>query len=89
MQRMLSLFRMEFEDPNQMRSDIAGRPIYMALSMTPEKKGAPEAAEPVGQPAAGPGVIETGLSRVRRPGFPGQMAAGRYYGKSWPKGTQK
>ena len=38
MQRVLSLFRMEFEDPNQMRSDIAGRPIYMALSMTPEKK---------------------------------------------------
>ena len=38
MQRVLSLFRMDFEDPNQMRSDIAGRPIYMALSMTPEKK---------------------------------------------------
>jgi hypothetical protein len=38
MQRVLSLFRMEFEDPNLMRSDIAGRPVYMALSMTPEKK---------------------------------------------------
>ena len=38
MERMLSLFRLEFEDARLMRSDVAGRPVYMALSMTPEKK---------------------------------------------------
>lgn len=38
MRRMLSLFRLEFEDPSLMRSDIAGRPIYLGLSMTAENK---------------------------------------------------
>ncbi len=38
MERMLSLFRLEFEDASLMRSDVAGRPVYMALSMSPEKK---------------------------------------------------
>jgi Family of unknown function (DUF6352) len=31
--RMLALFRLDFEDPAAMRADVAGRPIYMALSM--------------------------------------------------------
>jgi hypothetical protein len=34
MQRVLSLFRLEFEDASLMRSDIAGRPVYLGLSMT-------------------------------------------------------
>jgi len=33
LRRMLALFRLDFEDPAAMRADIAGRPIYMALSM--------------------------------------------------------
>jgi hypothetical protein len=31
--RMLALFRLDFGDPAAMRADIAGRPVYMALSM--------------------------------------------------------
>ena len=31
--RMLALFRLDFEDSAVMRADIAGRPVYMALSM--------------------------------------------------------
>jgi hypothetical protein len=31
--RMLALFRLDFEDPAAMRADIAGRPVYLALSM--------------------------------------------------------
>ena len=38
LQRLLSLFRLEFEDPGLMRPDIAGRPVYLALAMTPERK---------------------------------------------------
>ena len=38
MERVLSLFRLEFEDPSLMRAEIAGRPIYMALSMSASKK---------------------------------------------------
>ena len=30
---MLALFRLEFEDPTAMRADVAGKPVYMALSM--------------------------------------------------------
>jgi len=37
MQRLLSLFRLEFKDPNQMQADIKGRPVYLGLCMTPEK----------------------------------------------------
>ncbi len=33
LRRMLALFRLDFEDPATMRADVAGRPIYMALSM--------------------------------------------------------
>lgn len=32
MRRLLSLFRMEFANASDMRKDIAGRPVYMALS---------------------------------------------------------
>ncbi len=31
--RLLSLFRLEFRNPKEMREDIAGRPIYLALCM--------------------------------------------------------
>jgi len=31
--RVLALFRLEFEDPAAMRADVAGKPVYMALSM--------------------------------------------------------
>ena len=37
MARLLSLFRLDFKDPNQMASDVRGRPIYLALCMTPER----------------------------------------------------
>ncbi|MFQ6018319.1 MAG: DUF6352 family protein, partial [Kiloniellaceae bacterium] len=36
MARLLALFRMDFSDPNVMRADIAGRPVYLAMAMTPE-----------------------------------------------------
>jgi len=32
-QRLLALFRLQFADPAAMRRDIAGRPVYLALSM--------------------------------------------------------
>jgi hypothetical protein len=32
MQRILALFRMDFADKQAMRKDIAGRPVYLALS---------------------------------------------------------
>ena len=38
MARVLSLFRLEFEDPSLMRAEIAGRPVYIALSMSETKK---------------------------------------------------
>ena len=38
MERLLSLFRLEFEDASLMRSDIAGRPVYLGLCMTEDKK---------------------------------------------------
>ena len=34
MERLLSLFRLEFDDPGLMRSDIAGKPVYLGLSMS-------------------------------------------------------
>ena len=37
MQRLLSLFRLEFADPLEMRADVAGKPVYLALSMTADK----------------------------------------------------
>ena len=33
MQRLLCLFRLEFADAADMRADIAGRPVYLAMAM--------------------------------------------------------
>jgi hypothetical protein len=33
MQRLLSLFRLEFANPQEMRADVAGKPIYLGLMM--------------------------------------------------------
>ena len=38
MERVLSLFKLEFEDTNLMRAEIEGRPVYLALSMSSDKK---------------------------------------------------
>ena len=32
--RLLALFRLDFADAGEMRADIAGRPVYLALSMS-------------------------------------------------------
>jgi hypothetical protein len=34
--RLLALFRLEFADPSVAASEIAGRPVYLAMAMTPE-----------------------------------------------------
>ena len=36
MRRLLSLFRMDFVNASDMRKDITGRPVYMALSANEE-----------------------------------------------------
>jgi hypothetical protein len=36
--RLLALFRLEFADPSVMAAEIAGRPVYLAMAMTPEGK---------------------------------------------------
>jgi len=33
LRRLLALFRLDFEESAAMRADIAGRPVYLALSM--------------------------------------------------------
>lgn len=33
-QRLISLFRLRFEDPTQMRADVQGKPVYLGLAMT-------------------------------------------------------
>lgn len=38
MARLLSLFRLDFDDPETMRADVKGRPVYLGLCMTAEKK---------------------------------------------------
>jgi hypothetical protein len=38
MARLLSLFRLEFRDPQVMRADIAGRPVYLAMAMTEDSR---------------------------------------------------
>lgn len=38
LERLISLFRLEFKDPSLMRPDIAGRPVYMGLAMTENKR---------------------------------------------------
>ncbi len=37
MQRLLSLFRLEFTNPQEMRADLAGKPVYLALAMNADK----------------------------------------------------
>ena len=34
MQRLVSLFRLDFADPHEMRADVAGKPVYLGLAMT-------------------------------------------------------
>lgn len=36
MERLISLFRLEFADPADMRADVRGKAIYLGLAMTPE-----------------------------------------------------
>ncbi|MEQ8319400.1 MAG: DUF6352 family protein [Rhodospirillales bacterium] len=38
MERLLTLFRMEFRDPSLMAPDIAGRPVYLGLAMNEKKR---------------------------------------------------
>ena len=52
MRRILALFRLEFADPAEMRRDIAGRSVYLALAADENDVGPNEAAEPAPQPAA-------------------------------------
>ena len=33
MRRLLGLFRLDFADPREMRSDVAGKPVYLGLAM--------------------------------------------------------
>ena len=34
LQRLISLFRLEFANPAEMRADVAGKPVYLGLAMT-------------------------------------------------------
>jgi hypothetical protein len=34
MERLLSLFRLDFAEPSVMIAEIAGRPVYLALAVT-------------------------------------------------------
>jgi Family of unknown function (DUF6352) len=35
-QRLISLFRLDFADPAEMRADVAGKPVYLGLAMRPD-----------------------------------------------------
>ena len=37
LRNIISLFRLEFKNPAEMRADIAGRPVYLGLAMTDER----------------------------------------------------
>jgi len=37
MQRLLSLFRLEFANPQEMRADVAGKPVYLGLMMSEDR----------------------------------------------------
>lgn len=37
LERLLSLFRLEFDDPAQMRPDLAGKPVYLGLAMNAQR----------------------------------------------------
>ena len=36
LQRLVSLFRLDFADPREMRADVAGKPVYLGLMMNAE-----------------------------------------------------
>ena len=38
MERMLCLFRLQFDEPSVMRPETAGRPVYLAMAMDPGKR---------------------------------------------------
>ena len=38
MKSLLSLFRLDFSDPSQMRPNLQGRPVYLGLAMTPNNR---------------------------------------------------
>ena len=38
MRRLLCLFRLEFEDPGEMLSEVAGRPVYLAMAMDEQER---------------------------------------------------
>ncbi|MEK9724615.1 MAG: DUF6352 family protein, partial [Rhodospirillaceae bacterium] len=38
MERLLSLFRLEFKDPSLMLAGVVGRPVYLALCMDTDKR---------------------------------------------------
>ncbi len=35
--RLVSLFRLEFKEPGDMRADVAGKPVYLGMMATPEQ----------------------------------------------------
>ena len=37
LQRLVSLFRLTFVEPQEMRADVAGKPVYLGLAMTGDK----------------------------------------------------
>jgi hypothetical protein len=37
MQRLISLFRLNFTDPQEMRADVAGKPVYLGLMMNADR----------------------------------------------------
>jgi hypothetical protein len=36
--RLLSLFRLEFRDPGEMLERVRGRPVYLGLAMTEDRR---------------------------------------------------
>jgi hypothetical protein len=38
LKRLIGLFRLDFADPAEMRADVAGRPVYLALMMDREQR---------------------------------------------------
>jgi len=37
LERIVGLFRLDFAEPREMRADVAGKPVYLALAMTGER----------------------------------------------------
>ena len=83
MQRLVSLFRLDFADPQEMRADVAGKPVYLGLMMNADRRAPAQAAEPAGQPAAARGQYERhengalALRRSRPRAGHGHLAHGR------------